>query len=48
LTDIISIFYDKEKKIDVLEGINTTEVLGINTQRELAAVNRIRHDEIER
>lgn len=46
LTDIISIFYDKGRKIVGLEGIYTAEVLGINTQRELAEVNRIRHDEI--
>ncbi|MFN3531028.1 MAG: NTP transferase domain-containing protein [Candidatus Brocadia sp.] len=46
LTDIISIFYGKGKKIEGLEGTNPTEVLGINTQRELAAVNRIRRDEI--
>ena len=48
LTDIISIFYRKGKKIEGLESINTTEVLGINTQRELAAVNQIRRDEIVR
>ncbi|HLE87220.1 MAG TPA: hypothetical protein VI727_06120, partial [Candidatus Brocadiaceae bacterium] len=46
LTDIISIFYRKGKKIEGLESINTTEVLGINTQRELAAVSQIRRDEI--
>ena len=48
LTDIISIFYRKGKKIEGLESINTTEVLGINTQGELAAVNQIRRDEIVR
>ena len=48
LTDIISIFYRKGKRIEGLESINTTEVLGINTQRELAAVNQIRRDEIVR
>ena len=46
LTDIISIFYRKGKKIEGLEGINTTEVLGINTQRELTTVSQIRRDEI--
>ena len=46
LTDIISILYHKGKKIEGLESINTTEVLGINTQRELAAVSQIRRDEI--
>jgi len=46
LTDIISIFYRKGKKIEGLESINTTEVLGINTQRELSAVSQIRRDEI--
>ena len=48
LTDIVSIFYRKGKKIEGLESINTTEVLGINTQGELAAVNQIRRDEIVR
>ncbi|MEK7788849.1 MAG: sugar phosphate nucleotidyltransferase, partial [Planctomycetota bacterium] len=48
LTDIISIFYRKGKRIEGLESINTAEVLGINTQRELAAVNQIRRDEIVR
>ena len=48
LTDIISIFYRKGKKIEGLESINTTEVLGINTQGELASVNQIRRDEIVR
>ena len=48
LTDIISIFYRKGKKIEGLESINTTEVLGINTQGELAVVNQIRRDEIVR
>ena len=48
LTDIISIFYCKGKRIEGLESINTAEVLGINTQRELAAVNQIRRDEIVR
>jgi len=48
LTDIISIFYHKGKRIEGLESVNTTEVLGINTQRELAAVNQIRRDEIVR
>ena len=46
MTDIISIFYRKGKKIEGLESINTTEVLGINTQRELSAVSQIRRDEI--
>src|SRR3989304_5746602 len=46
LTDIISIFYRKGKKIEGLESINTTEVLGINTQRELSAVSQIRRNEI--
>ena len=48
LTDIISIFYRKGKRIEGLESVNTAEVLGINTQRELAAVNQIRRDEIVR
>ena len=48
LTDIISIFYRKGKKIEGLGSINTTEVLGINTQGELAVVNQIRRDEIVR
>ena len=48
LTDIISIFYRKGKKIEGLGSINTTEVLGINTQGELASVNQIRRDEIVR
>src|SRR3989337_2208829 len=46
LTDIISIFYCKGKKVEGFESINTTEVLGINTQRELSAVSQIRRDEI--
>ena len=48
LTDIISVFYRKGRRIEGLESINTAEVLGINTQRELAAVNQIRRDEIVR
>ncbi len=46
LTDIISIFYGKGKKVDVMKSLNTAEVLGINTQLELAKVNQIRRDEI--
>ncbi len=48
LTDIVSIFYRKGKRIEGLESTNTAEVLGINTQRELAAVNHIRRNEIVR
>ncbi|MDO8142658.1 MAG: NTP transferase domain-containing protein [Candidatus Brocadiales bacterium] len=48
LTDIISVFYRKGKKIECLAGTNTAEVLGINTQKELATVNQIRRDEIVR
>lgn len=46
LTDIMSIFYRKGKKIDEIKNSNTTEVLGINTQSELAKVNQIRRIEI--
>lgn len=46
LTDIISIFYRKGKKINEIKSSNTDEVLGINTQSELAKVNQIRHSEI--
>lgn len=46
LTDIISIYYGKGKCIEGLESTDITEVLGINTQRELAAVNQIRRNEI--
>lgn len=48
LTDIISIFCSKKKKINGFKSDNTAEVLGINTQCELATVNRIRRDEIMR
>ena len=48
LTDIISIFYGKGEKIEGFVGENAVEVLGINTQQELAAVNQIRRDEIMR
>lgn len=48
LTDIISIFYTRGKKIEGLKSTNPAEVLGINTQPELAAVNQIRRDEIVR
>lgn len=46
LTDIISIFYRKGKKINEIKSSNTDEVLGINTQSELAKINQIRHSEI--
>ena len=48
LTDIVSIFHHKGKKIEGLTNMNTNEVLGINTQQELAAVNQIRRDELIR
>jgi len=46
LTDIVSILYNKGKKIKGIEVHDSSEVLGINTQQELAIVNRIRYDEI--
>ncbi|MBE7548022.1 NTP transferase domain-containing protein [uncultured Candidatus Kuenenia sp.] len=46
LTDIISILHNKGKKIEGIEADDAVEVLGINTQQELAIVNKIRHDEI--
>ena len=46
LTDIISIFYNNGKKIEGFVSENSAEILGINTQQELAIVNQIRRDEI--
>lgn len=46
LTDIISVFYGKGKKIEGFVSINTAEVLGINTQLELAVANQIKRNEI--
>jgi bifunctional UDP-N-acetylglucosamine pyrophosphorylase/glucosamine-1-phosphate N-acetyltransferase len=46
LTDIVSILYGKGKKIRGLESLDTAEVLGVNTQLELATVNQIRRNEI--
>ena len=46
LTDIISIFYNNGKKIEGFASENIVEILGINTQQELAIVNQIRRDEI--
>lgn len=48
LTDIISIFYSKGKKIEGLASENPIEVLGINTQEELAVANQLKRDEIMR
>lgn len=48
LTDIISAFYSKGKRINGFTSDNIAEVLGINTQSELAAINQIKRDEIIR
>lgn len=48
LTDIISIFYRSGKRVEGIIVTDTSEVLGINTQRELAEVNQIRRNEILR
>ncbi len=46
LTDIIGVFRESGKRIEGFEIANTAEVLGINTQQELSAVNRIKQNEI--
>lgn len=46
LTDIISLLHNKGGKIEGIEADDAVEVLGINTQQELAIVNKIRQDEI--
>src|SRR5574341_1062245 len=48
LTDIISILYGKGKKIKEFVSLDTAEVLGVNTQLELATANQIRRNEIIR
>ncbi|MEK7700257.1 MAG: NTP transferase domain-containing protein [Planctomycetota bacterium] len=48
LTDIISIFYRSGKRVEGIAVTDTAEVLGINTQRELAEVNQVRRNEILR
>ena len=46
LTDIIGVFRKKGKRIEGFEVTDALEVLGINTQRELSGVNKIKQDEI--
>src|SRR3990172_6449390 len=44
--DVISILYNKGKKIENIVSENTAEVMGINNQRDLAVANKLRSEEI--
>jgi len=46
LTDILSIFNRSGRRVEGVSVADTAEVLGINTQQELAEVNQIRRNEI--
>jgi bifunctional UDP-N-acetylglucosamine pyrophosphorylase/glucosamine-1-phosphate N-acetyltransferase len=46
LTDIVSVFCGKGRKVEGVVCEDATEVLGVNTQLELAVANKIRRDEI--